>query len=277
MGLYDLVVASVGGMAAQSNALTNIGQNVANLATVGYKRTTTNFASMVNQPQWRQLETGATTFSPLNSGGVTTNSVTRVLSQGTLTTTSSATDLAVNGLGMFVVSDSSGNAYLTRSGSFVADANGNLVNSNGYYLMSYGASGSQSGSTITGLEKVNVGAAQSGTVAISSNGALSYQNAAGATVTPYHIPLVTTPSMENLAQSTGNVFSLTEAAGTPTVALPGTGNLGAITSGSLEQSTADAATELSNMIVAQYDFRANSEAMKAGTDMMSTLVNLKVT
>ena len=46
-----------------------------------------------------------------------------------------STNLAVQGSGFFVVSNSSGDFYLTRNGSFVPDASGNLVNSAGYYLM----------------------------------------------------------------------------------------------------------------------------------------------
>src|SRR5579872_4286220 len=50
---------------------------------------------------------------------------------------SSVTDLAVQGNGYFVVSDAAGDTFLTRDGSFVPDAQGNLVNSDGYYLMGY--------------------------------------------------------------------------------------------------------------------------------------------
>ena len=55
--------------------------------------------------------------------------------QGNVVSASTATNLAVQGSGFFVVSDSSGATYLTRNGSFVPDASGNLVNSAGYYLM----------------------------------------------------------------------------------------------------------------------------------------------
>src|SRR5580658_9704066 len=72
---------------------------------------------------------------------------------------STPADLAVQGAGFFIVSDSSGTLYLTRNGSFTPDASGNLVNSAGYYLM---ASNVQNGVTplaansLTGLQKVNV-------------------------------------------------------------------------------------------------------------------------
>lgn len=265
MGLYDAMVSSVSGMSAHSNALANIGQNIANVSTVGYKRVATSFKSMVNQPSWTKPA----------AGGVTINSTFAMAQQGVLQTTSSATDLAVNGDGFLVVSDASGNQFLTRSGSFVPDANGNLVNSSGFHLMAYGATGAQSGGSLSGMQMVNVGAA-TGAVTISNNGTLSYQNAAGATVAPYHIPLATVPAAQDLLANSGNVFSLTEASGPPTVAAAGSGGLGTINAGQLEQSTVDIATELSNMIVAQYDFQANSQAMKTSADAMKTLVDLNI-
>ena len=81
--------------------------------------------------------------------------------QGNVVSSSTATDLAVQGSGFFVVSDSSGATYLTRNGSFVADASGNLVNSAGYYLMGNDV---QSGSAppanaLSTLQKVNVASA----------------------------------------------------------------------------------------------------------------------
>lgn len=265
MGLYDAMVSSVSGMSAHSNYLTNIGQNLANISTVGYKRVATNFESMVNQPNWARPA----------AGGVTTNSTIAIAQQGSLQSTSSTTDLAVNGKGFFVVSDTSGNAYLTRSGSFVPDAKGNLINSNGFYLMAYGASGAQGGNSLTGVQKVNVSAAAS-SVTVSKDGTLSYQIANGTTVAPYHIPLATVDAPQSLLANSGNVFSLTAGAGVPAIGLAGTGGLGTVNSGQLEQSTADVATELSNMIIAQRDFQANSQAMKTSTDAMKTLVDLKI-
>ena len=79
--------------------------------------------------------------------------------QGNVISTSTATDLAVQGAGFFVVSDSSGTLYLTRNGSFTPDASGNLVNSAGYYLMAANVQNGASplaANSLTGLQKVNV-------------------------------------------------------------------------------------------------------------------------
>ncbi len=60
--------------------------------------------------------------------------------------TSTTTDLAIKGDGYFIVSDANGDIYLTRNGSFVPDAQGNLVNSAGYYLMGYDVQNGQASS-----------------------------------------------------------------------------------------------------------------------------------
>src|SRR6202046_4820773 len=140
---------SVSGMQANSNWLSSISQNVANANTTGYKNVETDFASLVDQ-----IDNGNADF-----GGVSTSQVSLNSLQGSVVSTSTPTDLAVQGAGFFIVSDSSGTLYLTRNGSFTPDASGNLVNSAGYYLM---ASNVQNGVTplaansLTGLQKVHV-------------------------------------------------------------------------------------------------------------------------
>ena len=140
---------SVSGMQANSNWLSTISQNVANSNTTGYKNVETDFSSLVDQ-----IADGDQSF-----GGVSTRAVSLNALQGNVVSTSTATDLAVQGSGFFVVSDSSGTLYLTRNGSFTPDASGNLVNSAGYYLMAQNVQNGASplaANSLTGLEKVNV-------------------------------------------------------------------------------------------------------------------------
>ena len=79
--------------------------------------------------------------------------------QGSVASSQTTTNLAVQGAGFFIVSDASGALYLTRNGSFVPDASGNLVNSAGYYLMANNVESGQSATPaneLSGLQKVNV-------------------------------------------------------------------------------------------------------------------------
>ena len=83
-----------------------------------------------------------TTSGLSDPGGVSVSTRFAVTQQGVLETTTSPTDLAIQGNGFFVVSDSGGQTNLTRSGSFVPDSNGYLANTAGLRLMGYGVSNS---------------------------------------------------------------------------------------------------------------------------------------
>jgi flagellar hook protein FlgE len=136
------------GMLANSSWLSNISQNVANANSTGYKNQDTDFSALVDQAG--QGSAGA---------GVTTTTTSLNSLQGQIQSTSTTTDLAVQGAGFFVVSNAAGDTFLTRDGSFVPDASGNLVNSAGYYLMganTLGATSSTSVNSIAQLQTVNI-------------------------------------------------------------------------------------------------------------------------
>ncbi|WP_442754603.1 flagellar hook protein FlgE [Methylocystis sp. JAN1] len=141
---FGLFNTSIMGMSAQADALANISENIANSSTVGYKRATTHFLTVLNGFQ------GADQFG----GGVYTRSRYDVANQGALMHTGNSTDLAIRGNGFFVVSDSSGATFLTRAGSFTPDSQGRLVNAAGYYLMGF-PSGAQT-EALTNMEVVRI-------------------------------------------------------------------------------------------------------------------------
>lgn len=141
---FGLFNSSIMGMSAQADALANISENIANSSTVGYKRATTHFLTVLNGFQ------GADQFG----GGVYTRSRYDVTGQGALTHTGNSTDLAIRGNGFFVVSDSGGATFLTRAGSFTPDSQGRLVNSAGYYLK--GFPGDSPTDALTNMEVVRV-------------------------------------------------------------------------------------------------------------------------
>lgn len=142
MGLLNALQTSVSGMNAQSSYLNGVGDNIANASTTGYKQATVDFETILGQQ------------SPGSyvSGGVSTVSSYDVTGQGTLSATSSTTDLAIQGQGFFAVTKGgTGAELLTRAGSFSPDTNGNLVNTAGYTLMGYAinpATGATSGSLV---------------------------------------------------------------------------------------------------------------------------------
>ncbi|MFC3072482.1 flagellar hook protein FlgE [Shinella pollutisoli] len=127
MSLYGTMRTGVSGMNAQANRLSTVADNIANANTTGYKKASTQFSSLILP----------TTGGAYNSGGVTTDVRYSISSQGTFTYTTSATDLAINGKGFFIVQGSDGMQYMTRAGAFTKTDEGALRNSAGFTLMGY--------------------------------------------------------------------------------------------------------------------------------------------
>lgn len=156
MSLTSAMLSGVSGMSAQSSRLAAISDNISNSKTVGYKRSTVDFSTMVS---------GSGNTTTYTAGGVQSSSHYEVQKDGSILGTSSSTDLAINGDGFFVVGDASSGtpAYsLTRAGSFLSDADGYLVNSAGEYLEAWklnpgGTLPNVSASSFDDLVPVNVG------------------------------------------------------------------------------------------------------------------------
>jgi flagellar hook protein FlgE len=136
MGIFDALTTSVGGLQAQSFALQNISGNIANASTVGYKGIDTSFEDLIPD---------ALTVDKQVAGGVTAHAQQTITSQGTVSSSTVATNIAINGDGFFDVQKPTGVTdnvptfngvtNYTRAGDFQVNAQGYLVNSAGYYLM----------------------------------------------------------------------------------------------------------------------------------------------
>ncbi len=143
---------AVAALNAQSASVSAISNNLANTETVGYKTTNASFYSLV---------TGSGSAKSFTGAGVVARPTQNITQQGQLVGTQNGTDLAIDGDGFFVVTDGTDSdtfAY-TRAGDFATDANGYLVNSNGYYLQGYPTdqNGDITGSaSAAGLEPINV-------------------------------------------------------------------------------------------------------------------------
>jgi len=131
--MISSLYSGVQGIHANSEALGVIGANIANVNTVGYKSGGITFSTILGES--------------LGDGGVKVWDMNKSWSQGALAYTTSSTDLAVIGTGLFVVKDSEGVEYYTRAGAFFFDKDGSLVNQDGYKVQGLAiASGTASGS-----------------------------------------------------------------------------------------------------------------------------------
>ncbi|WP_175946992.1 flagellar hook protein FlgE [Burkholderia pyrrocinia] len=119
------------GLAGASNALDVIGNNIANANTVGFKSSTAQFADMY-------ANSVATSVNTQIGIGTTLASVQQQFGQGTINTTNSSLDVAINGNGFFQMSNNGVTTY-SRDGTFQRDKSGFIVDSQGRNLMGYAA------------------------------------------------------------------------------------------------------------------------------------------
>ena len=131
MSLFGSLFSGVSGLAAQSQAMAMISDNISNVNTVGYKATTARFETLVTG------DGGADTYSP---GGVRSTPFRLVSQQGLIQASASPLDIAIQGNGFFVVRPNTGadaETIYTRAGSFRPDNLGNLVNVQGLFLQGW--------------------------------------------------------------------------------------------------------------------------------------------
>ncbi len=124
----------VSGLNASSRQMDVIGNNIANVNTVGFKAGVAVFSDILSQ----SIAGGS---GAMQIGrGVGVSAVPTLFGQGSFESTQSATDLAINGDGFFMVNDADGARYYTRAGMFIIDRDGYLVDVNGYRSQGYGVS-----------------------------------------------------------------------------------------------------------------------------------------
>lgn len=130
MSLYAALYSGTSGLAANSSALGIISDNITNVNTIGYKAANAEFMTLVTE---------SSTYGTYSPGGVQARARSLIGAQGLLQTSTSATDLAIDGNGFFVVRPemNSKEVYFTRAGSFRPDDRGYLQNTAGMYLMGW--------------------------------------------------------------------------------------------------------------------------------------------
>jgi len=266
MGIFDALTTAVAGLQAQSFALQNISGNIANSQTTGYKETNTSFADLV----------AAATQNQQTTDGVISSSVATNTVQGSIQSTSVATDMAINGNGYFVVAQPTGSTgsqptfsgvdYYTRAGNFQMNQSGYLVNGSGYYLMGIPinqATGTASGSSPQVLQFNN-----------------DFVPAQQTTSITYQANLPSTPSSGMLNPS---AFEANPLAGAPVAAvIAGTGaklSPDALASGTGTQASLTNATTLSSLGIVNGDQLTFSDGTNTytytsnGTDTVGNLIS----
>ena len=128
----------VAGMKAHQTRMDVIGNNIANVNTYGYKSSRATFRDMYYQNIRNAAEGTATRggISPSAIGyGSAIGSVDLMMTQSSFTSTGNPLDAAISGEGFFQVMDNDGNIFYTKAGMLDIDSNGNLIDTNGYFVL----------------------------------------------------------------------------------------------------------------------------------------------
>jgi flagellar basal-body rod protein FlgG len=251
------------GMLAQQLNVDTIANNLANVNTVGFKRTRVDFQDLMYQTL-RMPGSPATDSVQLPTGiqvGLGTRAAATVknLQQGTFEQTGNPLDLAIEGNGFFQITDPSGATAYTRAGAFKQDSTGKIVTSDGYPL--------EPPVTIP-ADAQAISVMTDGTVAVTVPGSTT-----PTVVGNIELAMFSNPA--GLSSQGSNLYAATAASGTPTTATPGVEGAGKIAQGTVELSNVQVVEEMVNMIVAQRAYEASSQAIRVADNMLETANNVQ--
>ena len=250
-----------------------VANNIANVETVGFKSASVHFADTLSQTIRGQGPGGTMQVGT----GITTASIVNQFTQGSVSSTGSQNDLAINGNGFFMVTDAStGTAYVTRDGQFGVDTNGYLVTNSGLRVQGYN---NTSLATVGDIKIDNTGAPTTANVtgySFGSDGKLTVQLADGTTFTRGQVLLQNFSSPQELLKVGSNLFvGLSGAGPLTTPGAPGAGGLGNLATSSLEMSNVDLTSQLAALITTQRAYEANTKVITTSDEILQSLVNLK--
>jgi flagellar basal-body rod protein FlgG len=255
--LEALSIASTG-MQAQESNITVISNNLANASTPGFKVSRAQFQDLlyVNQRQ-AGTQSSQVSFVPTGSSiglGTKVAAVDQIFTEGELDNTGNPLDVAIQGDGFFQVSMPDGSIAYTRDGSFRLDQNGRLVTLDGYTLMP--------GITVPqGAQNITIG----------PDGTISAQ--VGTQTAPTQLgqlQIVRFVNPAGLQPKGQNLYTQTQASGSPQVGIGGQNGFGSVNQGFLEMPNDSVVQELVGLIEAQRAYEAGSKAVETGNEMQET-------
>lgn len=238
--------------------LNNTANNLANVNTIGFKKSRLNMASLMHQ-KVRQpgVEVGnATLPSGLSIGtGVRVVSSQELHTQGGLKQTSGQFDIAISGEGFFQVQLPTGELAYTRAGDFQVDGVGNMVTPSGYLL--------EPQMTIP-EDAMSITISEQGVVMAQFPQQVDLQEIGT-------IELARFVNKAGLDNRGNNVYLETTASGAPILSQPGLDGAGSTLQGQLETSNVNVAEEMVEMIEGQRSYEMASKVISTSSDMVRNL------
>lgn len=134
MGIYNALYTGSSGLSAFGEAVRVIGDNIANVNSLGFKSQNVNFSDVLSQT----VNVTRSNIANQVGNGTRIGSITRDSQQGSIQNTTNPTDMAINGNGMFALKDPANNqTYYTRAGAFFLDKGFNLIDGQGNILQGW--------------------------------------------------------------------------------------------------------------------------------------------
>ena len=251
------------GMYAQQLNVDTIANNLANVNTTGYKKSTVEFQDLIYQTL-RQSGTsglaGIVVPTELQVGhGVRPVAVQKNFSQGSPKATENPLDVAIMGNGFFQITQPDGTIAYSRDGTFKLNNEGSMVTSDGFYLEP---------EVSLPVDTTSVSISNDGTVSVLVVGSVEPQDVGQIELGKFINP----GGLKNIGQ---NLFLPTEASGEPILGTPGTEGFGQVNQGYLETSNVKVVEEMVNMIVAQRAYELNSKSIRTSEEMLQMANNIK--
>ena len=255
------------GMIGQQANIDNISNNLANVNTVGFKRTRADFEDLLYQTV-RTAGTPATEETVVPVGiqmghGVKLAATQRMFTQGSLQNTENVYDIAIMGEGFFRIQMYDGSWAYTRDGTFKVDENGRLVTSNGYWVLPDIV-------MPEGFLPERITVSQDGRVSV-----IVPQIDLNDPVEVGQIELYRFPNPVGLSAVGENLFKITNASGQAIPGRPGYEGMGRIAHKFIEMSNVAVVREMVDLIVAQRAYEFNSRTIQTSDSMLGTATALK--
>ena len=244
------------GLDAQQTKMSTISNNLANVGTTGFKRGRAIFEDLLYQ-NVRQVGAQSSQDTVLPSGlqvgtGTRVVATERLFTQGNLTKTDNALDIAIQGRGFFEILMPDGTQGYTRDGSFHINDQGLVVTSAGYQL--------QPPITVP-ADAMSITVAGDGTVSVQQPGTPAATQIGTVQLNDFINPAGLQARGENLFMESG-------ASGAPQPGNPGLNGLGTLAQGYVESSNVNVVDELVNMIETQRAYEMNSKAITTADQML---------
>jgi len=250
------------GMQAQQIEQDVIANNLANVNTVGFKKSRANFQDLMYQIYSKAGATSSTGIqlpAGLEIGlGVKPISTQKIFTQGDYQSTSNALDWAIEGDGFFQIDDGNGGTAYTRAGSFKLNKDGNICNSDGLLL----------------TPTVNVPSGTT-TITVDKSGVVTATDSKGTMTKVGQLQLSAFINPAGLSSIGRNLYAKTDASGDANTGTPGVDGKGTITQYFLEMSNVNVIDEMVKMITGQRTYEINSKSIQAADNMLSIVNNLK--